>query len=154
MCHRSSYTALDARHWEKFRRNDLPFANQRLSIFSEIDLRLEFWSIQEKSLAFIVCKGMLQIPPSSTSPKRTGVCLMVTGNIPGYILTFRCVNCGNREVFATYPSDNSVDEDEVRARTYQASCNYCGWRGDACGHSATHISRIIELKARRARQEN
>jgi hypothetical protein len=64
-----------------------------------------------------------------------------------YSLTFRCVNCGRVELFASFPSRDVVNEDEVRARIYEASCN-CGWKGNACGYSAIHISRASGFKAK------
>ena len=67
---------------------------------------------------------------------------MKIGKTQGYVLTFRCVNCGEPEVFATYPSENLVTEEEVRARIYSVRCNSCGWRGDACGISAIDIHRV------------
>jgi flavoprotein len=73
---------------------------------------------------------------------------MNAGETQGYILTFRCVNCGKHEVFANYPSKDMVSEDQIRARIYQVSCTSCGWTGDACGLSAIHISRTTELRAR------
>jgi transcription elongation factor Elf1 len=79
---------------------------------------------------------------------------MNTGKTQGYVLTFRCVNCGKREVFASYPSEGMVSDDQIRARIYQVSCTSCGWRGDACGLSAIHISHTTELKARIAGQAN
>jgi len=72
----------------------------------------------------------------------------------GYILTFRCVNCGKHEVFANHPSESVLQEDQIRARIYQVNCNSCGWRGDACGISAIHISRATKLKARAVGQGN
>jgi transcription elongation factor Elf1 len=79
---------------------------------------------------------------------------MNAGETQGYILTFRCVNCGKQEVFANYPSKDLLTEDEVRARIYQVSCGSCGWRGDACGLSAIHISHTTELKVRMAGKTN
>jgi transcription elongation factor Elf1 len=79
---------------------------------------------------------------------------MNTRKTQGYILTFRCVNCGKHEVFANYPSERLLTEDEIRARIYQVSCTSCGWRGDACGLSAIHISHPTELKARTVGQAN
>jgi transcription elongation factor Elf1 len=75
---------------------------------------------------------------------------MTTGKTQRYILTFRCVNCGKHEVSVTYPSEDIVNEDELRARIYQASCNSCGWTGNACGFSAILISQSGEFKARAA----
>jgi TPP-dependent indolepyruvate ferredoxin oxidoreductase alpha subunit len=79
---------------------------------------------------------------------------MTIGKTQGYILTFRCVNCGECKVFATYPSENLVTEGETRARIYQVSCNSCGWRGDTCGFSAIHISHTIEPEDRIAGRAN
>ncbi len=73
---------------------------------------------------------------------------MSTGKTCGYVLTFRCINCGKHEVFAQYPADSLEPEDQIRARIYQVTCNSCGWRGDACGLSAIRIARTMHLKAR------
>jgi hypothetical protein len=73
---------------------------------------------------------------------------MNTGETQGYILTFCCVNCGKPEIFAQYPSEDVVPEDQIRARIYQVGCNYCGWRGDACGISAIRVSHATKLKAK------
>ena len=74
---------------------------------------------------------------------------MNTGKTRGYVLTFRCINCGQHEVFAQYPAESGAPEDQVRARIYQVTCNSCGWSGDACGLSAFRISHT-DLKARAA----
>lgn len=79
---------------------------------------------------------------------------MTTGKIQGYTLKFRCINCGMHELFASCPTENVVDEDELRARIYQASCNSCGWHGDACGFSAILIAGTEALRARAAGQAN
>jgi hypothetical protein len=79
---------------------------------------------------------------------------MKTGKTPGYILTFRCVNCGIQELFADLPSEDSLTEDEIRARIYRASCNSCGWQGSACGLSAVRISYVPEPHAKAAGREN
>jgi ribosomal protein S27E len=75
---------------------------------------------------------------------------MNTGKTHGYVLTFRCINCGKHEVFAKYPSDVMVSEDKIRGRLYEVSCDSCGWNGDACGLSAIRISRTMDLKAKAA----
>jgi len=77
---------------------------------------------------------------------------MKTGKTQGYVLTFRCTNCGKHEVFARYPTDGIEREDQIRGRLYQVSCESCGWNGDACGLSAIRISHMTELKARAAGQ--
>jgi hypothetical protein len=77
---------------------------------------------------------------------------MKTGKTQGYVLTFRCINCGKHEVFAQYPSEGIEAEARIRARIYQVTCNSCGWCGDACGLSAICVSRTAELKARAAGQ--
>lgn len=84
---------------------------------------------------------------------------MLCGKTRGYVLTFRCVNCGRYEAFSWYPSEGNVREDQIRARIYQANCEGCGWRGDACGLSAVRIYRtpetlpqIRQLQATRAYQ--
>ena len=77
---------------------------------------------------------------------------MKTGKTQGYVLTFRCINCGKHGVFAQYPSDGMESEERIRARIYQVSCNLCSWKGDACGLTAIRISHTTELKARAAGQ--
>jgi formate hydrogenlyase subunit 6/NADH:ubiquinone oxidoreductase subunit I len=73
---------------------------------------------------------------------------MNTGKTQGYVLTFRCINCGKFEVFAKYPTEGIEPEDRIRGRLYQVSCESCGWNGDACGLSAVRVSHTTELKAR------
>ena len=46
---------------------------------------------------------------------------MKTGKAQGYVLTFRCINCGKYEVFAKYPTGEIEPEDQIRGRLYQAS---------------------------------
>jgi hypothetical protein len=69
----------------------------------------------------------------------------------GYILTFRCINCGRHEAIARYPTETFEPEEELRARIYHAICSSCGWKGDACGVSATDIAHSMELETRGAR---
>ena len=73
---------------------------------------------------------------------------MLSRETRGYILTFRCINCGRHEALALYPTEGIEPEEEIRARIYHASCSSCGWNGDACGVSATNISHSMELEAR------
>jgi hypothetical protein len=77
---------------------------------------------------------------------------MNTGKTWGYVLTFRCINCGKPEVFANYPTEHIIPEDRIRARIYKVRCNSCGWSGDACGHSAICVSQLTKRKARAAGQ--
>ena len=77
---------------------------------------------------------------------------MKTGEPRGYVLTFRCINCGKHEVFANYPTEHIIPEDRIRGRIYQVSCESCGWNGDACGLSAISISHTTVLKPRAAGQ--
>jgi len=76
---------------------------------------------------------------------------MLRRETDGYILTFRCINCGRREAIARYPTETFEPDDELRARIYYAICSSCGWKGDACGVSATNISHSMELQTRGAR---
>ena len=73
---------------------------------------------------------------------------MNTGKTQGYVLTFRCINCGKFEVFAKYPTEGIEPEDRIRGRLYQVSCESCGWNGDACGLSTVRLWHTTELKAR------
>ena len=60
---------------------------------------------------------------------------MKTGETRGYVLTFRCVNCGRHDVFAHFPTEHITLEGRIRERIYQVTCNSCGWSGDVCGLS-------------------
>jgi len=51
---------------------------------------------------------------------------MKTGEPRGYVLTFRCINCGKHEVFANHPTEHITPEDRIRHRIYQVTCNSCG----------------------------
>jgi ribosomal protein S27E len=75
---------------------------------------------------------------------------MKTEEARGYVLTFRCINCGKHEVFGNYPTEHIIPEDRIRGRIYQVRCNSCGWSGDACGLSAICVSQLTERKARAA----
>ena len=39
---------------------------------------------------------------------------MNPGKTQGYVLTFRCINCGKYEVFANYRTEHIVHEDRIR----------------------------------------
>ena len=73
---------------------------------------------------------------------------MNTGRTHGYVLTFRCINCGKPEVFAQYPAESAEPEDQIRARIYQVACNSCRWSGDVCGQSAIRVAHTMHLEAR------
>jgi predicted RNA-binding Zn-ribbon protein involved in translation (DUF1610 family) len=77
---------------------------------------------------------------------------MKTGKTRGYVLTFRCVNCGEHDVFANYPTEHITPEDRIRDRIYQVRCNSCGWSGDVCGLSAVCVSHPQEPNASAAGQ--
>jgi ribosomal protein S27E len=78
---------------------------------------------------------------------------MKTGKTHGYVLTFRCINCGRHEVFADYATEEVEPEDRIRGRIYEVTCYSCGWSGDACGQSAIRISRT-DLGPRGARWQS
>ena len=40
----------------------------------------------------------------------------------GYILKFRCVDCGKHEVSADYPCEGVMHMDQIKARIYEAHC--------------------------------
>ena len=65
----------------------------------------------------------------------------------GYILIFRCINCGRPEAFALYPTEGIEPYEQIRARIYQVRCSSCGWHGEACGVSASNILHSMELEA-------
>ena len=64
---------------------------------------------------------------------------------PGYILKFRCVNCGRSTASASYDCEGVVPEDRIRARIYEAKCE-CGWKGEVCGVSAIQVQPISDIK--------
>ncbi len=57
----------------------------------------------------------------------------------GYILTFRCLNCGRQEAFAKVLSGIVLSDEDVKMRIVEASCKACGWAGEVCGVSAVRI---------------
>ena len=69
----------------------------------------------------------------------------------GYILIFRCINCGRHQAFALYPTEDIEPYERIRTRIYQVRCSSCGWHGEACGVSATNILHSMELEAWRMR---
>jgi Fe-S-cluster-containing hydrogenase component 2 len=58
---------------------------------------------------------------------------------PGYILTFRCLNCGRYEAFASVLSDIALSDEDVKTRLLEATCRACGWTSKVCGVSAIRI---------------
>src|SRR5215469_12744241 len=94
-----------------------------------------------------------RIVDSRAAPRpAVGSLSMKTGETRGYVLTFRCINCGKHEVFANFPTEHITPEDRIRDRIYQVRCNSCGWSGDVCGLSAVCVSHMQEPKARAAGQ--
>jgi Pyruvate/2-oxoacid:ferredoxin oxidoreductase delta subunit len=57
----------------------------------------------------------------------------------GYLLTFRCLNCGRHEAFASFSSEVPISEEDVKTRILEAVCRGCGWKGQVCGVSAVRI---------------
>ena len=51
---------------------------------------------------------------------------MKAGKTHGYVLTFRCINCGRHEVFADYPTEGVEPENRIRGRIYKVTCYSCG----------------------------
>jgi hypothetical protein len=71
----------------------------------------------------------------------------MTGNkTPGYILKFRCVNCGRPEASASYACEGVPADDQIKARIYEANCQSCGWKGSVCGICAIQIHPTPDLK--------
>ena len=99
---------------------------------------LFFLPIRQTSLAYFACM-------------RT-YCVCHKRPVSGYVLTFRCINCGKHEVFANYSTDEVEPEDRIRGRVYKVSSNSCGWNADACGLSAIRISHTAERKGKAAGQ--
>ena len=64
------------------------------------------------------------------------------------VVVFRCVNCGRNEAFAEESSVVEPREEQVRTKTYQAICRYCGWQGEARGISAIEMRSGVERRTR------
>ena len=79
------------------------------------------------------------------TPLKNGNSLDMTVKTPGYILKFRCVNCGRPTASASYLCEGVVPEDRIRARIYEAKCE-CGWKGEVCGVSALQVQPIPDIK--------
>lgn len=60
----------------------------------------------------------------------------------GYILTFRCLNCGRPEACAKVSSEIVLSDEEVKTRILEATCRGCGWIGEVCGVSAIRIEPV------------
>jgi hypothetical protein len=58
----------------------------------------------------------------------------------GYILKFRCVDCGKHEVSADYPCEGVMHMDQIKARIYEAHCK-----------SSKQTARILSLGVDRYR---
>lgn len=63
-----------------------------------------------------------------------------------YLVLFRCVSCGRNEAFAEESSAVEPREDQIRAKTFQAICRYCGWQGEARGLSAVEMRSGVERR--------
>jgi len=62
------------------------------------------------------------------------------------LIVFRCVGCGKNEAFAEQSSAVEPHEEEIRTKTYQAICRYCGWQGEARGISAIEMRSGVERR--------
>jgi hypothetical protein len=65
---------------------------------------------------------------------------------PGYILKFRCINCGRPEASASYASEGVIPDDQIKSHIYEANCESCGWKGAVCGFSAIQVHPTPDLK--------
>jgi MinD superfamily P-loop ATPase len=72
----------------------------------------------------------------------------------GYILTFRCVNCGRPEASASFACEAVMPNDQIEARIYEANCESCGWKAAVCGLSAIEIHPTPDLKLKPQRSGN
>jgi len=62
------------------------------------------------------------------------------------LVMFRCVSCGRNEAFAEVSCAAEPREDQIRTKTYQAMCRYCGWQGEAHGISAVEMRSGVERR--------
>ena len=79
--------------------------------------------------------------------RKNGILDMTGIKTPGYILKFRCANCGRPSAFASYVCEGVVPEDRIRARIYEAKCE-CGWKGEVCGVSALQVQPIPDIEVK------
>jgi len=61
-------------------------------------------------------------------------------------VAFRCANCGRNEAFAEDSFQGEPREDQIRQKTYQAVCRYCGWEGEVRGLSAVEVRSGLERR--------
>ena len=62
------------------------------------------------------------------------------------LLLFRCVNCGKNEAFAEDYFGGEPHEDQIRSKTYQATCRYCGWQGEVRGLPTVEMRSGVERR--------
>jgi len=63
-----------------------------------------------------------------------------------HVVVFRCVHCGKNEAFAEESSPVEPRGEQIRTKTYQAICRYCGWQGEARGISAIEMRSGVERR--------
>src|SRR3974377_2257150 len=96
-----------------------------------MDLLFRLWQGVERLEARCFLETELCLPHGLREARAAdrpavGSLSMKIGKTQGYVLTFRCINCGKFEVFAKYPTEGLEPEDRVRGRLYQVSCESCG----------------------------
>ena len=129
---------------------DLPILKQAKAEYAKLQsMRAVLFTKSQRNFACVIHRSAYSAVKSAC-PRAVRSLSMKTGKTQGYVLTFRCINCGKHEVFAKYPTDGFEPEDQIRGRLYQVSCESCGWSGATCGLSAIRISHAKELKAKAA----
>ena len=69
------------------------------------------------------------------------------------LVVFRCVHCGRNEAFAEEPSAVEPREEEIRSKTYQTICRYCGRQSEAQGISAIEMRGGLERRTKIRKKE-
>jgi len=69
------------------------------------------------------------------------------------LVVFRCVHCGRNEAFAEEPSAVEPRDEEIRNKTYQAICRYCGGQSQALGISAIEMHSGVERRTKTRKKD-
>jgi hypothetical protein len=68
------------------------------------------------------------------------------------LVVFRCVHCGKNEAFAEEPFAVEPREEQIRNKTYQTICRYCGGQSEALGISAIEMRSGVNVERRFAKR--
>src|SRR5499427_4739843 len=101
---------------------DLPIRKQAEAEYAKLQsMRAVLFTKSQRNFACVIHRSAYSAVKSAC-PRAVRSLSMKTGKTQGYVLTFRCINCGKHEVFAQYPSEGIEAEERIRARIYQVIC--------------------------------